>query len=149
MEKLQVNEKQIKKLATVLKKSRIRMFEYLVDEDTLVVYDDKFHIAKTVTDYMDYIDHKSRIHPEDREKIKQLYREAKDESIEIREIENDGTVKRTIVELTKMFDETTGKLILVGSSRDITEQKEVEKRLKEEARKDSVTGLYNQAYAKN
>lgn len=148
MEKLQVNEKQIKKLATVLKKSRIRMFEYLVDEDTLVVYDDKFHIAKTVTDYMDYIDHKSRIHPEDREKIKQLYREAKDESIEIREIENDGTVKRTIVELTKMFDETTGKLILVGSSRDITEQKEVEKRLKEEARKDSVTGLYNQAYAK-
>lgn len=148
MEKLQVNEKQIKKLATVLKKSRIRMFEYLVDEDTLVVYDDKFHIAKTVTDYMDYIDHKSRIHPEDREKIKQLYREAKDESIEIREIENDGTVKRTIVELTKMFDETTGKLILVGSSRDITEQKEVEKRLKEEARKDSLTGLYNQAYAK-
>lgn len=148
MEKLQVNEKQIKKLATVLKKSRIRMFEYLVDEDTLVVYDDKFHIAKTVTDYMDYIDHKSRIHPEDREKIKQLYREAKDESIEIREIENDGTVKRTIVELTKMFDETTGKLILVGSSRDIIEQKEVEKRLKEEARKDSLTGLYNQAYAK-
>lgn len=148
MGKLQVNEKQIKKLATVLKKSRIRMFEYLVDEDTLVVYDDKFHIAKTVTDYMDYIDHKSRIHPEDREKIKQLYREAKDESIEIREIENDGTVKRTIVELTKMFDETTGKLILVGSSRDIIEQKEVEKRLKEEARKDSLTGLYNQAYAK-
>lgn len=148
MEKLQVNEKQIKKLATVLKKSRIRMFEYLVDKDTLVVYDDKFHIAKTVTDYMDYIDHKSRIHPEDREKIKQLYRGAKDESIEIREIENDGTVKRTIVELTKMFDETTGKLILVGSSRDIIEQKEVEKRLKEEARKDSLTGLYNQAYAK-
>lgn len=148
METLQVNEKQIKKLAAVLKNSRIRMFEYLVDEDTLVVYDDKFHIAKIVTDYMEYIDHKSRIHPEDREKIKQLYREAKEESIEIREIESDGTIKRTVVELTKMFDETRGKLILVGSSRDITEQKAIEKRLKEEARKDSLTGLYNQSYGK-
>lgn len=148
METLQVNEKQVRKLATVLKNSKIRMFEYLVDEDTLVVYDDKFHVAKIVTDYMDYIEQKSRIHPEDREKIKRLYKEAKDESIEIREIESDGTIKRTVVELTKMFDEETGKLILVGSSRDITEQKEVEKRLKEEARKDSLTGLYNQVYGK-
>lgn len=148
MERLQVNEKQIKKLATVLKNSRIRIFEYLVDEDTLVVYDDKFHIAKTVTNYMEYIDQKSKIHPEDREKVKQLYKEAKDESLEIREIESDGTIKRSVVELTKMFDETTGKLMLVGSARDITEQKAIERRLKEEARKDSLTGLYNQAYGK-
>lgn len=148
METLQVNEKQIKKLAAVLKNSRIRMFEYLVDEDTLVVYDDKFHIAKIVTDYMEYIDHKSKIHPEDREKVKQLYKEAKDESIEIREIQSDGTITRFVVELTKMFDETRGKLILVGSARDITEQRAIEKRLKEEARKDSLTGLYNQSYGK-
>ena len=63
METLQVNEKQVRKLATVLKNSKIRMFEYPVDEDTLVVYDDKFHVAKIVTDYMDYIEQKSRIHP--------------------------------------------------------------------------------------
>lgn len=144
---LQVNEKQMKKLATVLKNSRIRIFEYLVDEDTLVVYDDTFHIEKKIAGYMDYIDDKSKIHPEDREKVKQLYKEAKEEPVEIREFGKDGTIKRTVLELTKMKNED-GKLTLVGSAKDITEQREHEKKLKEWASKDSLTGLYNQAYGK-
>lgn len=144
---LQVNEKQMKKLATVLKNSRIRIFEYLVDEDTLVVYDDTFHIEKKIAGYMDYIDDKSKIHPEDREKVKQLYKEAKEEPVEIREFGKDGTIKRTVLELTKMKNED-GKLTLVGSAKDITEQREHEKKLKEWESKDSLTGLYNQAYGK-
>ena len=108
------------KLVTVLRNSRIRMFEYLVDEDTLVVYDDKFHIAKTVTEYMDYIDQKSRIHPEDREKVKKLYKEAFEEPVEIREIDDNGEIRRSVIELKKMVDESTGKLILIGTTRDIT-----------------------------
>ena len=148
MEKLQVKEEQMKKLATVLKNSRIRIFEYIVDEDTLVVYDDRLQIDKKIKEYIDYIDRKSKIHPEDREKIKQLYKKAEEGLVEIREIAEDGTIHRSLVELTKMKDETTGRLILVGSSKDITEQKEQEKRLKEEARKDSLTSLYNKAYGK-
>lgn len=70
METLQVNRKQIEKLSIVLNNSRIKIFEYLVDEDTLVVYNNKFHIEKTIAGYMDYIDNKSKIHPEDREKDK-------------------------------------------------------------------------------
>ena len=69
METLQVNRKKIEKLSTVLNNSRIKIFEYLVDEDTLVVYNNKFHIEKTIAGYMDYIDNKSKIHPEDRERI--------------------------------------------------------------------------------
>ena len=49
MEILQVNEDQQKKLATVLKNFRIQLFEYIVDEDKLVVYDDKFHICLLYT----------------------------------------------------------------------------------------------------
>ena len=41
-----------------------------------------------------------------------------------------------------------GKLTLIGSTRDITEQRKQEKKLKERARKDSLTGLYNQVYGK-
>ena len=59
METLQVNRKKIEKLSTVLNNSRIKIFEYLVDEDTLVVYNNKFHIEKTIAGYMDYIDNKS------------------------------------------------------------------------------------------
>lgn len=47
METLQVNRKKIEKLSTVLNNSRIKIFEYLVDEDTLVVYNNKFHIETT------------------------------------------------------------------------------------------------------
>ena len=137
MEILQVNEDQQKKLATVLKNFRIQLFEYIVDEDKLVVYDDKFHIKRTVTDYMEYIDHKSKIHPDDREKVKQLYMEVKEDPVEIREIEKDGTISHTLLELTKFVDEATGKTILVGNAKDITEQKEHEKMLKEKAMKDS------------
>lgn len=54
METLQVNRKKIEKLSTVLNNSRIKIFEYLVDEDTLVVYNNKFHIEKTIAGYMDY-----------------------------------------------------------------------------------------------
>lgn len=144
MEILQVNEDQQKKLATVLKNFRIQLFEYIVDEDKLVVYDDKFHIKRTVTDYMEYIDHKSKIHPDDREKVKQLYMEVKEDPVEIREIEKDGTISHTLLELTKFVDEATGKTILVGNAKDITEQKEHEKMLKEQAMKDPLTGIYNQ-----
>ena len=148
METLQVNENQLKKLATVLKNSRIRIFEYIVDEDKLVVYDDKLHVNRVVTGYIDYIDHKSKIHPDDREKVKRIYIEAKEASVEIREFESDGSLKRTLLELTKSKDEKTGKMILVGSAKDITEQKEQEKQLKEQATKDPLTGVYNQAYGK-
>ena len=51
METLQVNRKKIEKLSTVLNNSRIKIFEYLVDEDTLVVYNNKFHIEKTIAGY--------------------------------------------------------------------------------------------------
>lgn len=147
METLQVNRKKIEKLSIVLNNSRIKIFEYLVDEDTLVVYNNKFHIEKTIAGYMDYIDNKSKIHPEDREKIKQIYKEAKEATVEIREFGEDGDIKHSVLEFTKIVDED-GKLTLIGSTRDITEQRKQEKELKERARKDSLTGLYNQVYGK-
>lgn len=147
METLQVNRKQIEKLSIVLNNSRIKIFEYLVDEDTLVVYNNKFHIEKTIAGYMDYIDNKSKIYPEDREKIKQIYKEAKEATVEIREFGEDGDIKHSVLEFTKIVNED-GKLTLIGSTRDITEQRKQEKKLKERARKDSLTGLYNQVYGK-
>lgn len=147
METLQVNRKKIEKLSTVVNNSRIKIFEYLVDEDTLVVYNNKFHIEKTIAGYMDYIDNKSKIHPEDREKIKQIYKEAKEATVEIREFGEDGDIKHSVLEFTKIVNED-GKLTLIGSTRDITEQRKQEKKLKERARKDSLTGLYNQVYGK-
>lgn len=147
METLQVNRKKIEKLSTVLNNSRIKIFEYLVDEDTLVVYNNKFHIEKTIAGYMDYIDNKSKIYPEDREKIKQIYKEVKEAMVEIREFGEDGDIKHSVLEFTKIVNED-GKLTLIGSTRDITEQRKQEKKLKERARKDSLTGLYNQVYGK-
>ena len=93
-----------------------------MDEDTLVVYNNKFHIEKTIAGYMDYIDNKSKIHPEDREKIKQIYKEAKEATVEIREFGENGDIKHSVLEFTKIVNED-GKLTLIGSTRDITEQR--------------------------
>ena len=96
---------------------------------------------------MDYIDDKSKIHPEDREKVKQLYKKAEEATVEIREFGEDGDIKHSVLEFTKIVNED-GKPTLIGSTRDITEQTKHEKKLKERARKDSLTGLYNQVYGK-
>ena len=106
METLQVNRKKIEKLSTVLNNSRIKIFEYLVDEDTLVVYNNKFHIEKTIAGYMDYIDNKSKIHPEDREKIKQIYKEAKEATVEIRECGENGDIKADLDRKYKGYHRT-------------------------------------------
>ena len=76
---------------------------------------------------MDYIDNKSKIHPEDREKIKQIYKEAKEATVEIREFGEDGDIKHSVLEFTKIVNED-GKLTLIGSTRDITEQRKQEKK---------------------
>ena len=54
MEQLQKNNKQMEKLATVLKSSRIFTFEYHVDDDTLLIYDDMLRVTKKITNYLDY-----------------------------------------------------------------------------------------------
>ena len=136
METLQVNRKKIEKLSTVLNNSRIKIFEYLVDEDTLVVYNNKFHIEKTIAGYMDYIDNKSKIHPEDREKIKQIYKEAKEATVEIREFGEDGDIKHSVLEFTKIVDED-GKLTLIGSTR-ISQNKENKRRSSKKEREKTL-----------
>ena len=51
---------------------------------------------------MDYIDNKSKIHPEDREKVKQIYKEAKEATVEIREFGEDGDIKHSVLEFTNI-----------------------------------------------
>ena len=136
METLQVNRKKIEKLSTVLNNSRIKIFEYLVDEDTLVVYNNKFHIEKTIAGYMDYIDNKSKIHPEDREKIKQIYKEAKEATVEIREFGENGDIKHSVLEFTKIVNED-GKLTLIGVQ-GISQNKENKRRSSKKEREKTL-----------
>lgn len=140
METLQVNRKKIEKLSTVLNNSRIKIFEYLVDEDTLVVYNNKFHIEKTIAGYMDYIDNKSKIHPEDREKIKQIYKEAKEATVEIREFGENGDIKHSVLEFTKIVNED-GKLTLIGKYKGYHRTKKT----REEAQRKSEKRLFDRA----
>ena len=140
METLQVNRKQIEKLSTVLNNSRIKIFEYLVDEDTLVVYNNKFHIEKTIAGYMDYIDNKSKIYPEDREKIKQIYKEAKEATVEIREFGEDGDIKHSVLEFTKIVNED-GKLTLIRKYKGYHRTKKT----REEAQRKSEERLFDRA----
>lgn len=107
-----------------------------MDEDTLVVYNNKFHIEKTIAGYMDYIDNKSKIHPEDREKIKQIYKEAKEATVEIREFGEDGDIKHSVLEFTKIVDED-GKLTLIGSTR-ISQNKENKRRSSKKEREKTL-----------
>ena len=58
--------------------------------------------------------------------------EAKVATVEIREFGENGDIKHSVLEFTKIVNED-GKLTLIGSTRDITEQRKQEKKLKERA----------------
>ena len=89
---------------------------------------------------MDYIDNKSKIHPEDREKIKQIYKEAKEATVEIREFGEDGDIKHSVLEFTKIVNED-GKLTLIGSTKGYHRTKKT----REEAQRKSEKRLFDRA----
>ena len=54
---------------------------------------------------MDYIDNKKQDSSRRREKVKQIYKEAKEATVEIREFGEDGDIKHSVLEFTKIVNE--------------------------------------------
>lgn len=144
MLQLQKKERKLEKLAAVLESIGISVFEYDIECDELIVYDHNLQVLDRVHDYIkSYISSKSRICPQDRQKAKELYEGNLKGPIEIHEQEEDGSIRRKIVELIPMKEPERGRNILIGSVRDVTLQRQKEELLKDRAKRDALTSLYH------
>lgn len=133
----------VKKLAAVLKKNGVAVFEYLLKEDRLIVYDEELKIEREISGYLAYLEKNTKIHPEDRWKAIAFYQGRFREPVEVRVMEEDGRVKRVVISAVLMKDEEDGSDYLLCSSKNVTEDKVREELLEDQARKDPLTGLYN------
>lgn len=144
MLKLQGENQKLAKLAAILKNSGISIFEYDSEKDELVVYDHDLQIMDRIQDYVNmYMPTKSRIYPEDRKKAEELYNGIRKDPIEIREVQDDGSIRRKVIEGIWMEDSDTGRQSFVGSVKDVTQEKEKEDVLKDKIKRDALTSLYH------
>lgn len=84
----------MQKLSAILKENGIQVFEYFIEEDKLVVYEDLQEGGREIQGYLAYLETKTKIHPEDRWKAIEFYHGRMEGPIELRKIEIDGSIGR-------------------------------------------------------
>lgn len=135
------------KMSEILKQSQVIPFEYRKDDDLFIVYTPSFEIKYSIPHYLDCVKNSQIIHPEDRWKMVEFYQERLPGPLEIRVYEN-NEVHRKIIYGSINEDSQTHQRIFLGCCKDISYYLKREKRLEEQAQRDSLTSLYNQSYGK-
>ena len=141
-------EDTVKRLALALQQNDIIPFSYLMEEDTLIVYNASMEVVQKVPEYLSYLKEDTQIHPEDRWKAIEFYEGRMRGPIEVRTIEADGRISRKLLSATRWKDPAFGKIVLAGSAKDVTAQKDRESVLEVQAKRDSLTMLYNHTTGK-
>lgn len=141
------SSRMLNKLALILKRNGISVFEYLPNEDTLILYDDRFQAYEEHTGCLAFLESCTQIPPDDRIRILELYQGKIQGPIEIR-TEEDGIVLRKLLDVSEIRECGSNAGHMIGSIRDITAQRIHEEFLSEQVKRDPLTGLYNSLFGK-
>ena len=136
-------------LTVILKNSRVEAFEYLIDEDRIVLYDKEKGCVCSISEYLAYVETNPHLFDEDRWKMKEFFQGKLRGPVEVRVRDLAGRTYRKLLDGSRMWDRFNDQVVLVGSSRDITLEKSLQEQLKEKASRDSLTGLYNHSTGKD
>lgn len=127
-------------LAAVLQSKEFLICEYVAEDDVLVIYEEGMEVRKEIPHYCAHLRHGSAIHPEDRAKAVELYRAGDAGTAEIRLVSEKGTT-RHLVQALAVSDSAPGNRTFIV--RDVTQARQREQLLEEQATRDPLTGLYN------
>lgn len=125
--------------ARTLRRSGIYVYAYDKEEDRMVFFSDQENCCREVLHWQDSPEIRSWIHPEDRDIFAQLLKGSREESAELRMVE-DGVTRRKLVETQPLDDR-----FVTGIIRDVTVERKRERMLEEQAHRDPLTGLYNRS----
>ena len=59
-------------LTAIFKSNEAVICEYAPDADEFTIFDEKMRVKQEFADYLDYLDHHTIVHPEDRQKFRKL-----------------------------------------------------------------------------
>ena len=137
----------LKRVAAVLKRNEISVFEYDQKTCAAVFYDDSLRKSTEVSDLLRHVDTDPRLYDDDRWKVRAFFEGNLRGPIEFRYTDSDGCLRRKMLDAVTAIEGGLGAGLL-GTIHDVTEEKSREKILEDQARKDSLTGLYNQLFGK-
>ena len=133
----------LQKLASVLSRANITIFEYYPAEDVLLKYNEYFQPVIRVPDYFKNLDMASHIHPDDFGKLLEFHHENHNSPIEIRTINKNGRVFHNVLDSTPTGPLDDPDSVIIGIIRDVTMERRRVELLKAQAMRDPLTTLYN------
>lgn len=140
---LLADTERLEKLIALLKGNGNSVFEYLTEEKKMILYDDHLEVVREIPDYLAYIRNNLHIHPEDQWKVVEFFSGTCRGTIEIRVTEETGRIARKVLDATLIPGKDGEQDVLMGVDRDVTEEKTRQRLLEDQAKRDSLTKLYN------
>lgn len=137
-----INEK-FHKYEKMLSKSNISVYEYYPATDTAVKLDASLNVVRKISPYMNEINSERWLDLQEQSRYVQFLRGMSNGNIEIQYADDDGHMTLKSIRKLYMVDETTGEEYLLITKKDVTKQKNTEKKYREQAQRDSMTKLYN------
>ena len=133
-------------LKAILRKNELSICQYLTKEDTLVIYDKALAVRRVLPGYLRHLENRAAIHPEDRWKVKEFCQGKIRGEMEVRLQRKTGPAKM-LVQILPIRDMDPAVCIPVAI-RDVTQEKHREAVLEEQAKRDSLTMLYNRLFGR-
>ena len=137
-----INEK-FHKYEKMLSKSNISVYEYYPATDTAVKLDASLNVVRKISPYMNEINSERWLYLQEQSRYVQFLRGMSNGNIEIQYADDDGHMTLKSIRKLYMLDETTGEEYLLITKKDVTKQKNTERKYREQAQRDSMTKLYN------
>lgn len=142
-----INEK-FHKYEKMLSKSNISVYEYYPATDTAVKLDASLNVVRKISPYMNEINSERWLDLQEQSRYVQFLRGMSNGNIEIQYADDDGHMTLKSIRKLYMVDETTGEEYLLITKKDVTKQKNTERKYREQAQRDSMTKLYNRVSGK-
>lgn len=142
-----INEK-FHKYEKMLSKSNISVYEYYPATDTAVKLDASLDVVRKISPYMNEINSERWLDLQEQSRYVQFLRGMSNGNIEIQYADDDGHMTLKSIRKLRMVDETAGEEYLLITKKDVTKQKNTERKYREQAQRDSMTKLYNRVSGK-
>lgn len=132
-------KKRMEKLKVLMKYAGISVFEYFPDADRLVLYDEQLKEERRMQPFLGRLEELCTVYPENREKLRGFLTGNIQGTVELKVLEN-GHYRMVLLDALQQEEDDPS---IIGCARDITEIRKREELLEDQARRDSMTGLYN------
>lgn len=137
------------KLAAILRSSGVLAYEYVASTDLLIAYDEFLKPLSRIPHYLSALDAHTQIHPDDRAQLREFFCGARNAgTLEVRSVSPDGHISRKMLCASPVGSSGPKPDSILFSVKDVTQEKEREQRLAQQAMRDALTGLYNRAAGK-